>query len=96
MIIATPIKIVRGISLFGVLVTLMSFSLVSLIFFKWQTEQSQQAIAIFQQVQIQRIIENQHQRQWLHLPCEQEIYQNQRRFFIQCHNEEVRVRVKMK
>lgn len=96
MIIATSIKIRRGISLFGVLVALMSFSLISVIFFKWQSEQSQQAIAIFQQVQIQRIIENQRQRQWLHLPCEQEIHQNQRWFFIQCHNGEVVVRAKMR
>ncbi len=96
MIINTPIKISRGISLLGVLVTLMSFSLVSIIFFKWQTQQARQAKTIFQQVQIQRIIDNQHQRQWLHLECEQEVYQNQRRFFIQCDNGDVKVRAKIR
>lgn len=88
-------KRVAGTTLLGVIVALASFSIISLVFFKWQTLQSQQAKSLYEQIQIQRIIENQRQQQWLHLACDQEIYQNQRRFFIQCHNGKVIVRAKM-
>ncbi len=89
------IKRFNATTLLGVLVALASFSFIAMVFFQWQTQQSQQASQIYQQVQIQRIIDNQHQRQLLKLPCEQEVIYNQHRFSIQCSNDEVRVHVRI-
>ena len=71
------------------------FSVLFLVFNQWTTEQRKSAVKIYQDFQAIQIAENQAQRQFLGLACEQLIQQNSLTFRVQCQNERVIVRYPM-
>ena len=64
------IKVNKGMSLMSLLLALSIFSGLFLIFNRWTTEQRKSAVRIFQEFQAIQIAENQAQRQFLGLSCE--------------------------
>lgn len=82
-------------SLTTLLFSLALFSVLFLVFNQWTTEQRKSAVKIYQDFQAIQIAENQAQRQFLGLACEQLIQQNSLTFRVQCQNERVIVRYPM-
>ena len=78
------IKVNKGMSLMSLLLALSIFSGLFLIFNRWTTEQRKSAVRIFQEFQAIQIAENQAQRQFLGLSCENNVQQNGIQFAIQC------------
>ncbi|OOF37553.1 DUF5374 domain-containing protein [Rodentibacter heidelbergensis] len=76
----------------SVMVTLMVVSIVFLAFNRWTAHQRQRAVKIYHDVQALQIAENQAQRQFLGLPCEQQLKQNGMAFQIQCQHNQVVIR----
>jgi len=74
----------NGMSLMSLLLALSIFSGLFLIFNRWTTEQRKSAVRIFQEFQAIQIAENQAQRQFLGLSCENSVQQNGIQFTIQC------------
>ena len=85
----------KGMSLTTLLFSLALFSVLFLVFNQWTTEQRKSAVKIYQDFQAIQIAENQAQRQFLGLACEQLIQQNSLTFRVQCQNEHVIVRYPM-
>lgn len=85
----------KGISLITLLFSLALFSVLFLVFNQWTASQRKSAVKTYQDFQAIQIAENQAQRQFLGLPCEQLIQQNSLTFRVQCQNERVIVRYPM-
>lgn len=85
----------KGMSLTTLLFSLALFSVLFLVFNQWTAEQRKSAVKIYQDFQAIQIAENQAQRQFLGLACEQLIQQNGLTFRVQCQNERVIVRYPM-
>ena len=85
----------KGMSLTTLLFSLALFSVLFLVFNQWTAEQRKSAVKIYQDFQAIQIAENQAQRQFLGLACEQLIQQNSLTFRVQCQNERVIVRYPM-
>lgn len=85
----------KGMSLITLLFSLALFSVLFLVFNQWTAEQRKSAVKIYQDFQATQIAENQAQRQFLGLACEQLIQQNDLTFRVQCENERVIVRYPM-
>ncbi|KKZ57897.1 hypothetical protein AAX17_00260 [Haemophilus haemolyticus] len=85
----------KGMSLTTLLFSLALFSVLFLVFNQWTAEQRKSAVKIYQDFQAIQIAENQAQRQFLGLACEQLIQQNGLTFRVQCENERVIVRYPM-
>ncbi len=82
----------KGISFITLLFSLALFSVLFLVFNQWTAEQRKSAVKIYQDFQAIQIAENQAQRQFLGLACEQLIQQNGLTFRIRCENERIIVR----
>ena len=68
------------------------FSVLFIAFNQWTASQRKSAVKTYQDFQAIQVAENQAERQFLGLPCEQLIQQNSLTFRIQCENERVIVR----
>ncbi|WP_244149416.1 DUF5374 domain-containing protein [Rodentibacter rarus] len=79
-------------SLTSVMFTLMVFSILFLVFNRWTANQRQSAVKVYYDFQALQIAENQVQRQFLGLPCEQQVKQNGTQFQIQCQSNQVVIR----
>ena len=80
----------------GMSLTTLLFSLALFIAFnQWTASQRKSAVKTYQDFQAIQIAENQAQRQFLGLACEQFIQQNGLTFRVQCQNERVIVRYPM-
>lgn len=86
------IKVNKGMSLMSLLLALSIFSGLFLIFNRWTTEQRKSAVSVFQEFQAIQIAENQAQRQFLGLSCENSVQQNDIQFSIQCSHHQVNIR----
>ncbi|OOF65784.1 DUF5374 domain-containing protein [Rodentibacter sp. Ppn85] len=82
----------KGMSLTSVMFTIMLFSILFLVFNRWTASQRKSAVEIYHDFQALQIAENQAQRQFLGLPCEQQVKQNNLQFQIQCRGNQVIVR----
>ena len=82
----------KGMSLTTLLFSLALFSVLFIAFNQWTASQRKSAVKTYQDFQAIQIAENQAERQFLGLPCEQLIQQNSLTFRIQCENERVIVR----
>ncbi|VEH67473.1 membrane protein [Rodentibacter pneumotropicus] len=82
----------KGISLTSVMFTLTVFSTLFLVFNRWTASQRQSAVKIYHDFQALQIAENQAQRQFLGLSCEQQAKQNGIAFQIQCQGNRVVIR----
>lgn len=85
----------KGMSLTTLLFSLALFSVLFIVFNQWTAEQRKSAVKIYQDFQAIQVAENQAQRQFLGLACEQLIQQNGLTFRVQCQNERVIVRYPM-
>lgn len=70
----------KGMSLTSVMFTIMLFSILFLVFNRWTANQRKSAAEIYHDFQALQIAENQAQRQFLGLPCEQQVKQNNLQF----------------
>ena len=82
----------KGMSLLSFLFTLSIFSGVFLSINQWSDQQRKSAVDIYQRFQAVQIAENQKQRQFLGLSCENKVMQNKLEFDMQCIGDSVRVR----
>ncbi|MCX2962026.1 DUF5374 domain-containing protein [Rodentibacter caecimuris] len=82
----------KGMSLTSVMFMIMLFSILFLVFNRWTANQRKSAAEIYHDFQALQIAENQAQRQFLGLPCEQQVKQNNLQFQIQCSGNQVVVR----
>lgn len=82
----------KGMSLTTLLFSLALFSVLFIAFNQWTASQRKSAVKTYQDFQAVQVAENQAERQFLGLPCEQLIQQNSLTFRIQCENERVIVR----
>ena len=87
-----PTNCVKGMSLLSFLFTLSIFSGVFLSINQWSDQQRKSAVDIYQRFQAVQIAENQKQRQFLGLSCEDKVMQNKLEFDVQCRGDSVRVR----
>ena len=85
----------KGMSLTTLLFSLALFSVLFIVFNQWTASQRKSAVKTYQDFQAIQVAENQAQRQFLGLPCEQLIQQNSLTFRVQCQNERVIVRYPM-
>ena len=85
----------KGMSLTTLLFSLALFSVLFIVFNQWTASQRKSAVKTYQDFQAIQIAENQAQRQFLGLACEQLIQQNSLTFRVQCQNERVIVRYPM-
>lgn len=85
-------RVNKGMSLTSVMFTLMVFSILFLVFNRWTANQRQSVVKIYHDFQALQIAENQAQRQFLGLPCEQQVTQNDIAFQIQCQSNQVVIR----
>ena len=76
----------------SLLLALSIFSGLFLIFNRWTSEQRKSAVKIFQEFQAIQIAENQAQRQFLSLSCENNVEQNGIQFAIQYSHHQVKIR----
>lgn len=74
----------KGMSLLSLLISLMAFSGIFLTVNQWTSYQRKSAVEIYQRYQAIQIAENQKQRQFLGLDCENTVSQNGIRFQVQC------------
>ena len=79
-------------SLTTLLFSLALFSVLFIVFNQWTASQRKSAVKTYQDFQAIQVAENQAQRQFLGLACEQLIPQNGLTFRVQCENERVTVR----
>ncbi|STO62690.1 Putative type II secretory pathway, pseudopilin [Haemophilus aegyptius] len=82
----------KGMSFITLLFSLALFSVLFLVFNQWTASQRKSAVKTYQDFQAIQLVENQAQRQFLGLACEQLIQQNGLTFRIQCENERIIVR----
>ena len=82
-------------SLTTLLFSLALFSVLFIDFNQWTASQRKSAVKTYQDFQAIQVAENQAQRQFLGLACEQLIQQNGLTFRVQCQNERVIVRYPM-
>ena len=82
-------------SLTTLLFSLALFSVLFIDFNQWTASQRKSAVKTYQDFQAIQVAENQAQRQFLGLACEQLIQQNGLTFRVQCENERVIVRYPM-
>lgn len=85
----------KGMSLTTLLFSLALFSVLFIAFNQWTESQRKSAVKTYQDFQAIQVAENQAQRQFLGLPCEHLIQQNDLTFRVQCENERVIVRYPM-
>ena len=85
----------KGMSLTTLLFSLALFSVLFIAFNQSTASQRKSAVKTYQDFQAIQIAENQAQRQFLGLACEQLIQQNGLTFRVQCQNEHVIVRYPM-
>ena len=85
----------KGMSLTTLLFSLALFSVLFIVFNQWTASQRKSAVKTYQDFQAIQVAENQAQRQFLGLACEQLIQQNGFTFRVQCQNERVIVRYPM-
>ncbi len=85
----------KGMSLTTLLFSLALFSVLFIVFNQWTASQRKRAVKTYQDFQAIQVAENQAQRQFLGLACEQLIQQNGLTFRVQCQNERVIVRYPM-
>lgn len=85
----------KGMSLTTLLFSLALFSVLFIVFNQWTASQRKSAMKTYQNFQAIQVAENQAQRQFLGLACEQLIQQNGLTFRVQCQNERVIVRYPM-
>ncbi|ABR75138.1 hypothetical protein CBG46_07155 [Actinobacillus succinogenes] len=81
-----------GMSLLTLIISLTLFSGIFMSISQWSSYQRKIAINTYQRYQAIQIAENQKQRQFLHLPCENIVEQNQLKFSVQCTDKHVIVR----
>lgn len=74
----------KGMSLLSLLISLTAFSGIFLAVNQWTSYQRKSAVEIYQRYQAIQIAENQKQRQFLGLDCENTVFQNGIRFQVQC------------
>lgn len=79
----------KGMTLISLLVTLSIFSTLFLALNQWTAHQRKSAVEIYQRFQAIQIAQNQHQRQFLGLPCENRVQLNQQGFMVNCTGEKV-------
>lgn len=82
-------------SLTTLLFSLALFSILFITFNQWTASQRKSAVKTYQDFQAIQVADNQAQRQFLGLACEQLIQQNSLTFRVQCENERVIVRYSM-
>ena len=82
----------KGMSLLSFLFTLSIFSGIFLSINQWGDQQRKSAVNIYQRFQAVQIAENQKQRQFLGLSCEDKVMRNKLEFDVQCIGDSVRVR----
>lgn len=87
-----PLNSYRGMSLPTLLISLTVFSGIFMSVSRWASYQRNNAVEIYQRYQAVQIAENQMQRQFLNLPCENTVFRNRLKFVVQCENERVIVR----
>lgn len=85
-------RVNKGMSLASVMFTLALFSTLFLAFNQWTANQRKSAVKIYYDFQALQIAENQAQRQFLGLPCEQRVQQNGVQFNVQCQGNQVVIR----
>ncbi|WP_181154794.1 DUF5374 domain-containing protein [Haemophilus haemolyticus] len=85
----------KGMSLTTLLFSLALFSVLFIAFNQWTASQRKSAMKTYQNFQAIQVAENQAQRQFLGLACEQVIQQNGLTFRVQCQNKRVIVRYPM-
>lgn len=83
----------KGMSVLGLLVAISLFGLIFLSFNQWAAYQRKSAVNIYQNYQAVQIAENQFQRQYLGLGCENSVRQNGVQFHIKCQERAISVRV---
>lgn len=81
-----------GFSLVSTMVSLSIFFTVWVSFSYWATNQNLRINLIYSQRQMLRIAESQWQRQFLGLPCESIIHQNNKKFLINCNSNKIEIR----
>lgn len=79
----------KGVSLTSILFTLALFSTLFLAFNQWTANQRKSAVKIYHDFQALQIAENQANRQFLGLPCEQSVKQNGIQFQVRCQANQV-------
>ena len=87
-----PTNYFKGMSLLSFLFTSSIFSGIFLSINQWSDQQRKSAVDIYQRFQAVQIAENQKQRQFLGLSCEDKVMQNKLEFDVQCIGDSVRVR----
>ena len=87
-----PTNYFKGMSLLSFLFTLSIFSGIFLSINEWSDQQRKSAVDIYQRFQAVQIAENQKQRQFLGLSCEDKVMQNKLEFDVQCMGDNIRVR----
>lgn len=87
-----PTNYFKGMSLLSFLFTLSIFSGIFLSINQWGDQQRKSAVNIYQRFQAVQIAENQKQRQFLGLSCEDKVMRNKLEFDVQCIGDSVRVR----
>lgn len=82
----------KGMGLLSLLLSLTLFSGMLLVFNQWSSQQRKSAVEIYQIFQAMQIAQNQRQRQFLGLPCENSIRLNQLYFEVKCQNSRIVVK----
>lgn len=82
----------KGMGLLSLLLSLTIFSGILLAFNQWASQQRKSAVAIYQGFQAVQIAQNQKQREFLGLPCENSVRLNQLYFEVKCQNSVVIVK----
>ncbi|OOF70356.1 DUF5374 domain-containing protein [Rodentibacter caecimuris] len=81
----------KGMGLLSVLTAIALFGLIFLVFTQWASQQRKSAVKIYRLYQAVQIAENQIQRQFLGLNCENIVQQNGHQFHIACKSDTVSV-----
>ncbi|PVX32385.1 prepilin peptidase dependent protein C [Pasteurella langaaensis DSM 22999] len=74
----------KGMSLLTLLIVITLFSGIFLAINQWASQQRKSAVEIYQRYQAIQIAENQKQRRFLGMPCENQLHQNAIKFSIEC------------
>ncbi|TCP89767.1 prepilin peptidase dependent protein C [Cricetibacter osteomyelitidis] len=90
--ISNRFKLYKGMSLVSLLFTLTVFSGIFFIVNQWTASQRQIGMETYQRYQAIQIAENQKQRQFVGLPCQSQVSQNQLKFDVLCSVDKVKVR----
>lgn len=95
MILTFKIYQYKGIGVVSFLVALALFSSIALSVIHWSAHHRQSMMQMYQYLQAIQIAENQKQRQFLGLDCEQQVHQNNLIFFIECRETHISIRYQL-